>query len=344
MSFTLDVYKRWGTFTLDVKLSQGGGILGLLGASGCGKSKTLQCLAGIERPERGRVVVNGRVLFDAEKKIDVKVQQRRVGYLFQHYALFPNMTVAENIACGLRQKDKSAEKIAAMLRRFHLTGLENQKPAELSGGQQQRTALARILLNEPEILLLDEPFSALDSYLKEKVITEVKTMLTAFPRDVILVTHSRDEAYQLCDDLAILDHGRVSRYGPAKAVFADPQSRVAAILTGCKNIIAAKKAGPQEVYIPAWQLTLHTNRPVADNLTAIGIRAHAFRPQEEANRQAVQITEIVEQPFEWIVKFRYPGQQEGAADIWWRFAKPARPSDFAPALGVSGKDILLLYR
>ena len=170
-------------------------------------------------------------MFDSGRHINVPVPQRRVGYLFQHYALFPNMTVEDNIRCGVRSASSKADarrQVRSMMERLNLTGLEKQKPAELSGGQQQRVALARILVNEPDILLLDEPFSALDSYLKEKVMTELKDLLRQFPKDVVLVTHSRDEAYQLCQSIAVLDDGRVSACAPTKELFADPQSRAAA--------------------------------------------------------------------------------------------------------------------
>ena len=234
----LDIHKRWGAFSLDVQLRHQGGILGLLGASGCGKSKTLQCIAGIERPDAGKIVVGTRTFFDSERQVNVPVPQRRVGYLFQHYALFPNMTVEENIRCGVRTaspKGEARQQVRDMMERLRLTGLERQKPAELSGGQQQRVALARILVNEPDILLLDEPFSALDSYLKEKVMTELKDLLQQFPKDVVLVTHSRDEAYQLCQAIAVLDDGCVSACAPTKELFADPKSRVAAVLTGMQE-------------------------------------------------------------------------------------------------------------
>ena len=289
----IDVHKDWGSFTLDVKLHHEGGILGLLGASGCGKSKTLQCIAGIEKPDAGKVVVGARTLFDSGRRINVPVPQRRVGYLFQHYALFPNMTVEDNIRCGVRSASSKADacrQVRSMMERLNLTGLEKQKPAELSGGQQQRVALARILVNEPDILLLDEPFSALDSYLKEKVMTELKDLLRQFPKDVVLVTHSRDEAYQLCQSIAVL--------------------------TGCKNIVAARKAGPTAVFIPSWQITLQTGRPVGDDLCAIGIRGHAFCGGDGENARPIVVTEEIEQPFEWIVKFRYAHQEDGTPDIW----------------------------
>ena len=246
MSLKTAIQKTWGSFQLQVAFQTHGGVLGLLGASGCGKSKTLQCITGIERPDAGHISLDGRVFFDSSQHINMAVQKRRVGYLFQHYALFPNMTVAENIACGIRQsvsEQERKEKMYTMMERMRLTGLEKQKPSQLSGGQQQRVALARILVNEPDILLLDEPFSALDSYLKEQVMTELKELLRQFQKDSIIVTHSRDEAYQLCDSIAVLHNGQLEVIGKTADVFAQPQTRAAAVLTGCKNIAAAKKLG-----------------------------------------------------------------------------------------------------
>jgi molybdate transport system ATP-binding protein len=347
MSLYVDVQKRLGEFHLQVMFENHGGILGLLGASGCGKSKTLQCITGIEKPDQGRVIVDGRTFFDSEKQINIPVQQRRVGYLFQNYALFPNMTVAENIACGVRNGPDRRERqqcVAAMIERMRLTGLEGQKPSQLSGGQQQRVALGRILVNEPDILLLDEPFSALDSYIKEQVMTELSEILAAFGKDVIIVTHSRDEAYQLCQTIAILDKGELDAIGPTREMFADPGTRAAAILTGCKNVVAAYKAGPGQVYIPDWGVTLHTGCEVRDDLTAIGIRGHDFHGHGTDNVHAITIVEEIEQPFEWIIKFRYTTQAPDTMPIWWRFAKPDRPLTLPDKLGVAPRDILLLYR
>ena len=172
MSLSVHIEKKLGAFTLSVRFETRGGVLGILGASGSGKSKTLQCIAGIERPDAGRIVLNGRVLFDSRSRTDMRVQDRHVGYLFQNYALFPHMTVEENIYSGIRYlKDKRERqrRVDDMIGRMHLTGLSDRKPGQLSGGQQQRTALARCLINEPDILLLDEPFSALDTWLREQL-------------------------------------------------------------------------------------------------------------------------------------------------------------------------------
>ena len=152
---------------------------------------TLKCIVGIEKPDRGTITLDGRVLFDSEKRINLTPQHQRVGYLFQQYALFPNMTAAQNILCGIRTGSRAEKKetLAALLRTFWLEGLEKKLPAQLSGGQQQRVALARILASEPQAILLDEPFSALDSYLKWELELELGELLGAFDGPILWVSH-----------------------------------------------------------------------------------------------------------------------------------------------------------
>ena len=155
MSLKVDIRKDLGGFRLDVKFEAESGVTCLLGASGCGKSMTLKCIAGIDKPDDGRIELDGRVLYDSKEKIDLPPQQRRVGYLFQNYALFPNMTVRQNILCGLcREKDRAEKekRLGEMVKMLQLEGLENHKPHQLSGGQQQRVALARILVSDPQLL------------------------------------------------------------------------------------------------------------------------------------------------------------------------------------------------
>ena len=181
MSLEFKVKKDFGGFTLDMELNAENEVLALLGASGCGKSMTLKCISGIVTPDEGRIVVNGRVLFDSEKNINLSPQARRVGLLFQNYALFPNMTVQQNLMAGLmaceKNKNAASQKIREILEKFELNGLEGHKPSELSGGQQQRVALARIFLSSPGILMLDEPFSALDGYLRWNLEQELLDVL-----------------------------------------------------------------------------------------------------------------------------------------------------------------------
>ena len=202
MSLIVDIKKRLGSFSLSAQLEAGEGVTGILGSSGCGKSMTLKCIAGIERPDSGHIELDGVVLYDSRKRIDLHPQQRRVGYLFQNYALFPNMTLRQNILCGLRNQPDKAQRVKEaddMIAMMGLQGLEKHRPYQLSGGQQQRAALGRILVNKPRLLMLDEPFSALDTYLRERLQAEMRELLKSYGGPVLLVTHSRDEAYRKYD-------------------------------------------------------------------------------------------------------------------------------------------------
>lgn len=197
---------------------------------------TLKCIAGIERPDKGRIVLNGRTLFDSEKRINLSPQKRKVGYLFQQYALFPNMTVWQNIAAGLRDKKRAKELLPVVIASMHLDGMERKRPHELSGGQQQRVALARILVNEPDVVLLDEPFSALDSHLRFNLEQKVRNVIKDFGKTVLLVSHDRDEVFRLSDSIAIIHDGRIETIGEKKGVFRAPYTRTGAILTAVKTL------------------------------------------------------------------------------------------------------------
>lgn len=345
MSLSVDIHKQLGDFALNVSFETDGGVLGLLGASGCGKSYTLKCIAGIERPDSGRIVLDGETLFDSERKIDLPPQKRQVGYLFQNYALFPNMTVRQNILCGLhREKDKAKRKreLEQVLHFLQLEELVNHRPAQISGGQAQRVALARILVNKPKLLMLDEPFSALDSHLREKLQLETRELLEDFGRDVLLVTHSRDEAYHLCGRVAVMDEGSVLALRDTKKLFADPGSIRAAMLTGCKNIVKARKVGEYEVEVPEWGIRLTSAQPVRDDIKAVGVRAHYFNAKAQ-NSYPVRYTGGMEEPFEWIVEFRYAGQDADSPSVWWRIPKDRLPNPKPESLGVAPVNVLLLY-
>ena len=346
MSLHVDIRKRLGSFVLESAFKQDGGVLGLLGASGCGKSMTLKCIAGIEKPDEGRIVLDGRVLYDSAARVNLPPQQRQVGYLFQNYALFPNMTVRQNIAVGLhREKDrrKRERELEDAIHLFQLDGLENHRPHQLSGGQQQRVALARIWVNRPQLLMLDEPFSALDSHLRLRLQMELKERLSAFGRDVLMVTHSRDEAYHMCGRIAVMESGKIKIVKETKALFADPESICAASITGCKNIASARKIGEYEVEVPDWGIRLTTAKPVRDDVTAVGIRAHYFNTKTLQNRADVVYAGEMEEPFEVSVRFRWVGQRADTEPLLWRVSKEKRGQQFPTALGVAPVNILLLH-
>ena len=196
----VQIYKKLAEFDLDISFQVDDNILGLMGASGSGKSMTLKCIAGIEMPDQGRIVLNGRVLFDSEKKINVPIQKRNVGYMFQSYALFPNMNVYENISVGLRtRKVKDVDIVVQkVMQQFRIFELASRYPKQLSGGQRQRVALARLMAYEPDVLLLDEPFSALDEDLKKDLLQELKSELQ-ISKPVVFVSHNKEEVNELCD-------------------------------------------------------------------------------------------------------------------------------------------------
>lgn len=257
MSISVDIEKKLGAFTLRVQFETPGGTMALLGASGCGKSVTLKCIAGIMTPDRGRIVLDGETLFDSERGIDLTPQQRRVGCLFQQYALFPTMTVAQNIRCGIRSGERSEKKrqTAELLRRFRLEGLEKKYPAQLSGGQQQRVALARILASEPRAILLDEPFSALDSFLKWNLELELSDLLADFTGPVLWVSHDLGECCRNCGSVCVMENGRSSPVTDMETLLRRPATVGAAQLLGCRNFLTARRC-EGGVRLEGWDIVL----------------------------------------------------------------------------------------
>ena len=347
MSLEVTIAKRFEGFTLHADFAAGNTAAAILGASGCGKSMTLRCIAGVVKPDSGRIVLDGRVLFDSEKGINLPPQQRNVGLLFQNYALFPNMTVEQNILCALKkEKDPAARKAAcgSALRAMRLEELAHRLPSELSGGQQQRAALARILAGRPRILMLDEPFSALDSYLREEVEGEVGSLLSNFDGTALLVTHDRDEAYRLCREMIVMDSGEVLRAGTTKEVFADPRRLTAARLTGCKNILPCVRVDEHHVRLTGWERELTVALPVPEGCCAVGIRAHDFAPEaaDGENRMPVQVGASSENPFDWNVICT---AADNAGKLWWKVSKTtlSSPPPQAPAyLRVAPENIMPL--
>ena len=238
MGLHVDIRKRLGTFHLAVQFDTDASPLALLGASGSGKSVTLRCIAG-SWSRMGPDSLNGRTFFDSAAHISLPPQQRNVGYLFQQYALFPHMTVRQNIAAAVRDRRSRQEAAARQLRLFQLEDVADLKPHQLSGGQQQRTALARILASEPQLLLLDEPFSALDSFLKRQLELELTELLARFPGPTVWVSHDRDEVFRSCQAVCVLEQGRSQPPCPTDQLFRCPATEAAARLSGCQNFTDA---------------------------------------------------------------------------------------------------------
>ncbi len=323
MSLKVEIRKRYRDFELAVSFDTAGSSLGLLGASGCGKSLTLKCIAGVVTPEEGRIILNDRILFDAEKKINLPPKDRRVGLMFQHYALFPNMTVRGNIEAGIRRKEKRRLMLEYLTMMLRLEGKLERYPYQLSGGEQQRVALARMLANEPEALLFDEPFSALDAYLKNQLQQELLGVLREYQGDILMVSHNREELYRFCNKIVVAHQGRVIESGDKAELFGHPRLLTTAILTGCKNISRARKLTDYSVEALDWKLRLVTDRPVEDWVNHVGIRAHNLRPAldgERDNTLSVLWAELAEGPFENQYLLRC-SSGEGACSLSWIVAR-----------------------
>lgn len=296
MALSVNIRKKLGSFQLEVQFeAEQGTPLALLGASGCGKSVTLRCIAGILKPDEGRITLDGVVLYDSAARIDLPPQQRRVGYLFQQYALFPNMTVRQNIAAAVPNRRERSVQTAELLRRFHLEEVASQRPWQLSGGQQQRCALARILASTPRVILLDEPFSALDSYLQDQLEVELAQTLEQFSGPVVWVSHDRGEVLRNCPEVCVMDRGQAQITQAMKELMAHPGSEAAARLSGCENFVDAMGHG-NTVTLRDWGVTLNCTAPVPDTVCRIGIRARNLHPAEEQTMNAIscRVVRVVE--------------------------------------------------
>lgn len=353
MSLEVNIKKRFPSFMLDVAFEARDETLGFLGASGCGKSLTMRCIAGIETPDEGRIVVNGQVFFDSEQKINLKPQQRKTALLFQNYMLFPNLTVAENVGAGIGRdvsKGDRAALVAAELKRFGLEGFEKRYPAQLSGGQQQRVALARMLAARPGILMLDEPFSALDAHLKSVLEQNLVSLFDAFSGTVLYVSHDIDEALRFCDRIAVVESGHIMEVGTGDDLVNHPQSAAGVKLSGCKNATLAEYVDDHHVRLPKWGVKAATSEPVPLDVTCLGVRAFYLErtdgPGENAYR--VRVDRVSDSRFERTVLLGFLDRDETTTPtvkrtddemkylhqhLFWRVDKLAVPPEELPREG-----------
>ena len=346
MSLSVHIYKELDDFTLNVQFDTDGDMMALLGASGCGKSMTLKCIAGLEEPDRGKIVLNDRVLFDSEQRINKSPQARRVGYLFQNYALFPNMTVRQNLFAAVRRmpQERRAAAVDEKLRAFRLEGQAGLYPRQLSGGQQQRAALARVLLNEPECLLLDEPFSALDSYLKWQTELELGELLRPYQGDVLFVSHDRDEVYRLCETVCVLTDGKSEEKAAVRDLMAAPKTVGAALISGCKNYSRVKRVDATHVKCLNWGVTLETAQEVNNVCSYVGVRAHSFHIAKsgEPNRFDARVVRVIDDTFSTILMLAPEGgntmiRMELPKDEWAAMRDPE-----VVLLGVAPENVMTL--
>lgn len=280
MSLFVDIRKSFSKFQLDVNFEIGDETLGFLGASGCGKSLTMRCIAGIETPDQGKIVVNDKVFFDSEAKINLSPQERKTALLFQNYMLFPNLTVEQNVAAGIdRRTPRSDVKriVSDELIRFGLEGLEKRYPSQLSGGQQQRVALARMLAAKPSILMLDEPFSALDAHLKGLLEQNLVDLFDKFDGSILYVSHDIDEALRFCDKIAVVEAGHILEIDSGDELTENPRSAAAIKLSGCKNCVEINRISEHRIEVPTWGIELTYEREVPVDTKFLGVRAFSIK-------------------------------------------------------------------
>jgi molybdate transport system ATP-binding protein len=318
MELSVHIQKKFDAFNLAVDFETNESVVGFLGPSGAGKSMTLMCIAGLEKPDSGQIIINGKCVYDSQKNIWIPPSQRHVGFLFQKYALFPHMTVEENVAFGMMHLDKEErrQRVHDYLQIVHMEDMRKRYPAELSGGQQQRVAIARALILEPEILLLDEPFSALDLHLRSRMEHQLKNLLDKYDGQSIVVSHDIHESYRLCQELAIFHEGQVLEYGEKEAIFEHPKRLEVAQITGCKNICSVeqyKEENKGSIYCRDWKCHIELDKRQAHRLTSIGIRAHHIRWDKskgmKKNSFKIHIVNIAQSPFRVMVYFKIVTKQ-----------------------------------
>ena len=338
--FDIHVEKALDNFSLRVAFRTGRGAVGLLGASGAGKSMTLRMIAGIVAPDSGRIVLSDRVFYDSATGENLSSARRRIGVVFQDYALFPNMTVAGNVGFGLSAlaEPERQARVHRQLELMHLAELAGRYPKEISGGQRQRVAIARCMAIEPDALLLDEPFAALDPHLRRQMEEQLRETLAGYKGAVIFVTHDMEEAFRFCSDLLVLDCGRVIASGPKHQLFERPQTVVAAQLTGCKNIVAARRIGVDRIAVGGWACELQTTSSVPDAVTHVGIRSHQIVFAPAGNGENVfpcWLVNTSEAPHEMTIYLRLHGapqagepahlQADVPKDVWRALSVQPQP-------------------
>jgi molybdate transport system ATP-binding protein len=312
----VDIKKSFPGFDLEADFGIDAEILAVLGPSGSGKTVTLKCIAGLLQPDEGYIELNGKVLFDSAGHINLPAQQRKIGFIFQSYALFPHLTVNQNIAYGIRDctKQQLNSRVKWLLNKMNIQNLGDRYPRQLSSGQQQRVALARAMSHEPALLLLDEPFSALDTPRRERLEFELLALQKYYKGDILFVTHDLAQGYKLGSKMAVYDSGRMVQCGSKYDVVTTPRNRTVARLTGVKNLIEGTISRLEDsgIYISVPDMN-QTFRVIANNRVNLSVNQNltiGIRPEH---------IQVVSEPGENTVLCRAMQVMEGVTSINYHF-------------------------
>ncbi|SHE29308.1 sulfate/molybdate ABC transporter ATP-binding protein [Alkalibacter saccharofermentans] len=314
MSLRIDARKNLGDFLLDLKIESSSKRIGIIGSSGSGKSMMLRMLSGLSTPDEGVIMVNDTCLYDSARSINLPARDRKTGFLFQNYALFPNMTLEENIIFSLDKKSlQIPEKISSLIDMLGLDKLRNRYPSQLSGGQRQRAALARALAIDPDILMLDEPFSALDNHLRRQTIDRFVDYLEDYQGIILFVTHNMEEAYRLCDEVVVISKGRVDSIGKREEMFSNPPTRTAAKLAGYRNITPTANLQGGKSRLLNYGIDVERDAAFKPYAILPG-RGLSLCSEQEPGTFKAFISDIKESPFSVVVSLEF---ENGLVPLEW---------------------------
>ncbi len=346
----VEIKRAMPGFNLEVAFSSDDEILAIVGPSGSGKTMTLQCIAGLAKPDEGHIKLNDRVLYDSTDRLNLPAQARKVGLVFQNYALFPHMTTEKNIAFGIRDRspEERREIISGLTRTMELEGLTHRYPGQLSSGQQQRVALARALASDPDILLLDEPFSALDATTKEHLEPYILALKRFYRGSVLFVTHDISEAYRLSSKIAVYESGKIAQCDEKARLIASPANLTVARLTGFRNIFPASITEMSDSHfqlsvpgLGALKTVRHENSCLLPGMEVnIGIRSEHIKiaGQPGENTVSGRIETITDE----MTTARCVLKVDGGHDISYRFEALLPKSDIAASLPIGSNAFFYL--
>lgn len=350
MTLSVDIHKQFDGFDLNVAFDAQNEVVGLLGASGSGKSLTLKSIAGLISLDSGKIVVDDVVFFDKAKskkaKINLSPQQRKTALLFQNYMLFPNMTIEQNILSGVDKEIDKKAVVNEQLRRFKIEEQRYKYPSEISGGQQQRVALARMLAARPQILMLDEPLSAIDSHVRGILEQNLAKLFDDFSSSILYVSHDIDEALRLSKKIAVLDHGEVVEICDNNKLVNNPSTYASMKLSGCKNALQACYIDENHVLVDKWNVKLKVSKIVPKDVKFLGIRAFniTFSKKDEANTFKMRVEQSTDSRFDrsLIMSFCEKNNQDNDAPahqffddsyLYWRIDKMKCTDKELPVVG-----------
>ena len=290
MAISVEIQKEYHGKMQHISFQTTSSRIGILGDSEERVRLLLQCIVGVETPDQGKISIDGKSIYDSEKEINFKPQERKLGCLFQDYALFPFMTTAENIACGFRgDKGKKKTTVQEYLKRYHLKGAEKKYPHQLSEIEQLYTAVARMMIGEPELILLEDVFSGWTSLQKELLSQTLDPLFEEYQGTVLLTSGNFRHIYELCEDVAVFCEGKTVAAGNVRQLYKDPQSLDAARLMGCRNYSRIERLDEHHICALDWEIVLRTAKQVEEDITYVGIYDHCFWPLDKERENCLPV-------------------------------------------------------